>query len=105
MEIHVFGIGDIEMNSVSPSIRVDGEDVPVTDPHHIVPVCAELITDIRVIDGTLFLSLASHVMDGTGPAEARVVSRLRMPLGVVSSINAALQNIQAGIEQAKKAAN
>jgi len=88
-----------------PTIRVGEIDVRVTDPNSVIPVSCEFITDLRVIDGVLFLSLASHVVDGNGPPEARVVARLRIPLATLSGIQNGVTNVLAEIEKSRKAAN
>lgn len=88
-----------------PTVRIGQTDTRVTDPLQVVPVSCEVVTDLRVIDSVLFLSLASHILDGTGPAEARIVARLRIPLATLSGIQAGVTKALEDIEQSRKAAN
>ena len=92
-----------------PTIRVGEIDTRLTDPNHLLPVSCDVLVEHRVIDGTLFLTLGSHLLDGTGPAEVRVVARLRLTLQMADGIYAATQRaIEAqrqAAEDAKKTAN
>lgn len=87
------------------TVRIGETDIRVVDPDAIVPVIGEVITEMRIIDGILYLSLASHIFDGSGPPEARIVARLRLPMATVFNIRQGIDNILSDIEQAKKAAN
>ncbi|MDE2104320.1 MAG: hypothetical protein KGL39_44190, partial [Patescibacteria group bacterium] len=55
--------------------------VKVIDPDHIQPVYADLVTELRVMNGVLCLSLATVVIDGDDAGierSARVCARLRI---------------------------
>jgi hypothetical protein len=92
-----------------PTIQVGEIPTRVTDPHAILPVSCDIIVEHRVLDGMLFLTLGSHLFDGTGPAEVRVVARLRMKLQMAESIyNTALRTLEEqrqAATEAKKTAN
>ncbi|MBB3411416.1 hypothetical protein FHT87_005369 [Rhizobium sp. BK316] len=60
-----------------------GEDleIDVVDPHNIQPVYADLVTELRVNDGVLYISLANVIVDGESHAisrKAQVCARLRI---------------------------
>lgn len=92
-----------------PTVQVGGVTTRVTDPHALTPVSADIIVEQRVIDGVLFLTLGSHLLDGSGPPEVRVVARLRLPLSLAelvhSSTQRILENLKQAAEEAKKARN
>jgi hypothetical protein len=92
-----------------PTVQVGEVVTRVTDPHAISPVSCDILVEHRVIDGTLFLTLGSHIFDGAGPPEVRVVARLRMNLSVAENIyqttQRTLENIRLAAEEAKKTAN
>lgn len=88
-----------------PRVQVGQIDVTVTDPLHVTPVVGDIITDLRIIDGVVWLSLGSYIMDGGGPPEVRVVARLRLTPSVVAGIQQGVSNQMAALEEAKKAAN
>ncbi|MBY5837085.1 hypothetical protein J3P71_09345 [Rhizobium leguminosarum] len=63
-------------------IRIsDDLEVEVVDPHNIQPVYVDLVTELRVNDGVLYLSFANVVVDGESHAlsrKAQVCARLRI---------------------------
>ena len=69
-----------------PSIRVGDVATRVSDPHYLLPVSCDIIVEHRVFDGMPFLTFGSHILDGGGPPEVRVVARLRIPLSVVENL-------------------
>jgi hypothetical protein len=58
----------------------DGSSVDIADPDNIAPVYADLITEFREVDGIIYISFASFIIDGDGDGgkKARVISRLRI---------------------------
>lgn len=57
----------------------DGTSVEIVDPDQIVPAYVDLITEFREVDGTVYLSLGSFIIDGDeGGKKARIVARLRV---------------------------
>lgn len=57
----------------------DGDSVEIVDPDNISPAFTDLITELREVDGVVYASFASFIIDGDeGGRKARVVSRLRM---------------------------
>lgn len=79
--------------SAEPIAQSRQAEYRVTDPNAVVPVSCDIITDLRMVDGLLWLSMASRIQDDDGPAEARIVARLRIPLPVLSKIADALENV------------
>ncbi|MBB3389785.1 hypothetical protein FHT82_002525 [Rhizobium sp. BK275] len=63
-------------------IRIgDDLEVEVVDPNNIQPVYADLVTELRVNDGVLYISLANVIVDGESHAlsrKAQVCARLRI---------------------------
>lgn len=92
-----------------PTIRIGQIDTRLSDPLTILPVSCDVIVEHRVIDGLLHVTFGSHLFDGSGPAEVRVVARLRMSIPMAEGIYATTQRILAAqreaAEEAKKTAN
>jgi hypothetical protein len=63
-------------------IKLAGDvSVDIIDPDNVRPVYADLVTEIRIVDGTLCLSLATVVIEGSNPNvthSARICARLRI---------------------------
>lgn len=77
----------------------------VTDPACVQPVVADVVTDLRVIDGQVWLSVGYLFRDGDADPVARVNARLRIPLAVALDIQAGINTSLAALEEAKKSAN
>jgi hypothetical protein len=92
-----------------PTVQVGESATRLTDPHSILPVSCDVIVEHRVIDGVVFLTFGSHLLDGSGPPEVRVVARLRLTLPLAEAIAAGTQRIveaqRQALEDAKKSAN
>jgi hypothetical protein len=92
-----------------PTIQVGEVATRVTDPHFMLPVSCDIIVEHRVVDGVLFVSLGSHIWDGSGPPEVRVVARLRLALPLAEAIytmaQRAMETQRQAAEEAKKTAN
>lgn len=84
---------------VERTVKIGDLTVEVTEPVPVQPVYADLITECRLINGVAVISLASAIRDGESPAEARVVARLRLPIGVVRNIGKMLEDILASASQ------
>lgn len=108
MPVHAVREG-IEMTDEAPvqprTVRFGPDDIKVTDPANIQPVSAEAMTELRFHNGVFAISLASIVLDGTGPAELRVCARLRIGREVLADLQAAIQGQLDRLEQAKQSAN
>jgi hypothetical protein len=77
----------------TPRIKLTDEiTVDVIDPHNITPVSADLVTEMRVVDGVLYLSLANLIVDGSEPIvrKAQVCARLRISGNTMRFIQEAL---------------
>ena len=73
----------------SPVIKFpDGSSVEVVDPDNITPVYTDLLSEFREVDGVVYISFASFIIDGDGEAgkKARVVSRIRISRDKAASI-------------------
>lgn len=80
----------------SPVIKFpDGSSVEVVDPDNITPTYSDLVTEVREVDGVVYISFASFINDGDGDTgkKARVVSRLRMSRPRAETIYAILGNM------------
>lgn len=88
-----------------PTIRVGQDDIEVTDPACLQPVSAEVITEVRVFNATAIVSFASFIHDGSGPPEARVCARLRIPLEVIAGVQTAIQRSLEDQDAARAKAN
>ena len=77
--------------SSSHNIRIADRILPVSDPHAVPTVCADVITEWRVYDNTISLALGTIVLHpnaetGQDDPEVVVCARLRMPLGMALNI-------------------
>jgi hypothetical protein len=82
--------GGLKMPGIKLSDSVTAE---IVDPEGVLPVYADLVTDIRILDGVLHLGLATLVVEGSGDEavyKARVCARLRLPPSTVQFIQNAL---------------
>ena len=75
----------------------DGTKIDIVDPDNIAPVFADLLTEFREVDGVVYLSMATFVIDGddSGGRKARVVARLRMSRKRAETIYGLLGNLLA----------
>ncbi len=87
------------------TILVGTDRIEVTDPNQLMPVSADLLTEIRLNGNVVALSFASFVNDGGGPPEARICSRVRITLESLAGIQTAVQNLIADAAKAREAAN
>lgn len=84
----------------------DGSTVEIVDPDNIAPVYADLLTEFREVDGAVYMSLASFIIDGDANGrKARVVSRIRMSKARATVIYGLLGNLLNQPEQPKEAVN
>jgi len=87
------------------TILLGANHIEVTDPAHIQPVSADLITEIRLHGTTVSVSFASYIVDGGGPPEARVCARMRLSLETVSNFQQVLQQLLDESARARQSAN
>jgi hypothetical protein len=76
-----------------PSIKLGEAAAEIIDPDGLLPVYADLITELRMLDGVLHISLATLVIEGFGSGAthtARVCARLRIPPSTLQAIQNAL---------------
>lgn len=78
--------------SDGPHLKLsDTISVPIIDPDNLAPVFADLVTEIRVHNGMLYLSLAALTIDGDDSTRtARVCARLRIAPHTVQFIQQVL---------------
>ncbi|MBX3504453.1 MAG: hypothetical protein KF895_03165 [Parvibaculum sp.] len=91
------------------TIRIGQHDLDIVERTQILPVYADIFTEVRVAQGNMILSLAAICADAGNPPEARVVLRVRMPLETALNIGSAVDHAIKAAEEAsdatKKAAN
>lgn len=78
------------------TVKIAGTPTAITEPTPVSVSTCDVIIDLRVVDGMVWLTMGSWIMDGSGPAEARVTTRQRMPLSV-------FHNVQIGVTTAAEA--
>ncbi|HEV2896316.1 MAG TPA: hypothetical protein VGX71_00460 [Pseudaminobacter sp.] len=86
----------------------DGSAVEIVDPDNTVPAYVDLITEFREVDGVIYLSLGSFIIDGDeGGKKVRVIARLRLSKSRAASLYGLLGNMLGGPqdEAAKGAMN
>ncbi|WMT88254.1 hypothetical protein NO932_06495 [Pelagibacterium sp. 26DY04] len=96
---------DTPVDESQKTILFGGLHLEVTEPTPVHPVWVDLITELRVIAGVAHISFGSFIVDGSGPPEARVATRLRVPMASLYDLQQGIERILAEQEQAKKAAN
>jgi hypothetical protein len=79
--------------------------IEVTDPMNVKPVPADCITDLKLVDGMIWLSVGHFAQNGDGDLMAVVNTRLRIPLPMAMDIQNFVKVQLEAAEQAKKAAN
>jgi hypothetical protein len=82
--------GGLKMPGIKLSDNVTAE---IVDPEGVLPVYADLVADIRILDGVLHLGLATLVVEGFGDEavhQARVCARLRIAPTALNLIQNAL---------------
>ncbi len=97
------------MSEDGPIIKFpDGGSVKVVDPDNIAPVYVDLITEFREVDGVVYISLGSYIIDSdNGGQKARVVARLRVSNARAATLYGLLGNLLApkGPDAPKEALN
>lgn len=82
--------------SESARIRlIDEITAEVTDPNNLAPVYVDLVTELRMVNGVLHLSLASLTIDGDNSGmtrKAQVCARLRIAPQTLKFIQAQLSS-------------
>lgn len=94
--------------SETPFIKfADIGAVDIVDPDNIAPVYADMLTEVREVDGVIYLSLGSFIIDGDeGGRKVRVVTRIRMSRGRANVLYGLLGNMLAeAASPAKEAVN
>lgn len=86
-------------------VTIGQQSVRVTDPLNVMPVAADAISEFRLIDNVIHVSLGSYIWDGSGPPELRVCARLRLPLDVASTIQSFASKAIDDAKKAREAAN
>lgn len=83
-----------------------GEKVfSITDPHRIQPVAADVITEFRISDNIVCLSLGATVIDGDGNARIETSARLRIGLSTAANMRNMLDDLLKKIMPPKESAN
>ncbi|MEP3047878.1 MAG: hypothetical protein ABJL55_19070 [Roseibium sp.] len=85
--------------STTKTIKVNGTDFAIVeDP--LVPICCpDVVTEMRLGDHMINISLAESVVDGGNQPEARICARMRLNLVAAQSLRAILDGL---IEKALK---
>lgn len=79
--------------------------IPVVDPDNVLPVSADVFTELWAMNGVVHLSLASLIKDGDDSAEARIVSRVRFNLTTLLDLQNAFAEILGREMPGKERAN
>lgn len=83
--------------TVGPKVKLSADVyADVIDPNNVTPIFADLVTELRVVDGVLHISLANLIVDGEAPTEskkAQVCARLRISGNTVGFIRSVLDDI------------
>lgn len=74
------------------TIKLGEMIVGITDPAHVLPVNADIFTEMWTANGVTHISFASFIKDGDA-IEARVVSRVRINIGTVADMHKAFGEI------------
>jgi hypothetical protein len=69
------------------TIKLGDIVVGITDPANILPVNADIFTELWAANGVTHISFASLIKDGDGATEARVVCRVRLNIGSVIDLH------------------
>jgi hypothetical protein len=91
--------------STQSTIKFGDAVLKITDPENIEPVSADLFTENRHYNGVVCLSFAYIAIDGDGPPEARVNSRIRLTLAGAADLRNALDQILKDVMPGKAKAN
>lgn len=88
------------------TITIENKPMLVTEPLGLVPVVAEVVTEVRtLVDGNYAVSLGAFIKDDGNEPEVRITARLRISGAALSVIAGAIQSQKDQIEEAKKASN
>lgn len=79
------------------TVKFGPDTLEITDP--------EIVTEVRLMNGVFAVSLASAIVDGSGPPEARICVRLRFTPEVGAMLQTMMSEMLANAAQAKQAAN
>lgn len=85
----------------------DGSSVDIVDPDNIPPLYTDLISELREVDGVIYISFASFIIDGDGDSgkKARVVSRIRISRGRAATIYGILGDLLGRDERPNESLN
>lgn len=85
----------------------DGSSVNIVDPDDIAPVYTDLLSEFREVNGVVYISFASFIIDGDGEdgSKARVVSRIRISKDRAATIYGLLGNMLATQERPNEPLN
>jgi hypothetical protein len=77
--------------------------IKIVDEPPALPMHVDIYTEARCYRDTMYLSLASLVIDGASQSEARIVTRLRMSVETAVSIQTAISAALAAAQEAADA--
>lgn len=85
----------------------DGSSVEIVDPDNIPPIYTDLLSEFREVDGVVYISFASFIIDGDGEAgrKARVISRIRISRERAATIYGLLGSILGQHERSSEPLN
>ena len=86
-------------------IAFGAQVLQVDDPLNISYVAADVVTEVRLIENTLSVSLGTIIVDGNGTPTVRVCSRLRFRLELLSDIQRSVDKMLKAAKAQKKNAN
>ncbi|MEP4767464.1 MAG: hypothetical protein ABJY83_06130 [Roseibium sp.] len=87
--------------STTKTIKVNGIDYAIVEDPIVSTCCPDVVTEMRIGDHMINISLAETVADGGNPPEARICARMRLNLVAAQSLRTILDGL---IEQALKPA-
>ena len=75
------------------TIKLGDLVVRISDPANILPVNADIFTEMWSAKGVAHISFASLIKDGDAATEARVVCRVRLNIGTIADLHKAFTDI------------
>lgn len=92
-------------DTATRTIKIGDQIIPVTEPVPIPIAIPDVMIESREWNGLLCVSFAALVKDGDALVEARVCSRLRIPLNAAMWMRDVLDNLLKQAMPGKEKAN
>ena len=90
---------------MAKTMMLGSQEFDIVESDLLLPIHADVYTELRIIGTQVRLALASAIIDGQCKGELRIVARLSLSLETLSNISAAVQTLVNQSEEAKKVAN